>query len=267
MTPLGIAHFTTIELPPAELVSMAGRVGYAFVGLRLFPAAPGAPLYAVPHGSLEAKALHDAMERTGVAVRDLEFVVIGPEFDAAALAPVLDAASAFGAKRVSCCGADPERARLVANLAALCDVAAQHGMGVDLECMAWRDVASLGDAAAVMREVGRPTGGVLVDALHLSRTGGTPADVAALPPAFIRSAQLCDAPARSPPTMEGIIAEARGGRLPPGEGALPLRELLAALPPGVALSVEVPMDDGRPAEDRARDIFDAARRLLEAPPP
>lgn len=264
MTPLGIAHFTAIELPPHDLVSMAGRIGYASVGLRLFPAAPGAPLYAVPRGSLEAQALHDAMKRTGVEVHDLEFVVIGPEFDAGALAPVLDAASAFGAKRVSCCGADPERGRLVANVAALCSVAARHGMGVDLECMAWRDVASLGDAAAVIREVGHPAGGVLVDALHLSRTGGTPADVAALPPGLVRSAQLCDAPAARPTTTQAVIAEARGGRLPPGEGALPLRDLLAALPRGVALSVEVPMDDGRPAEARARDIFDATWRLLAA---
>ena len=203
----------------------------------------------------------------GVRIHDLEFVVIGPDFNAAALEPEFEAAAAFGAKRVSCCGADPKRARLIASVAALCDCAARHGIGVDLECMAWRDVASIGDAATVIREVGHPDAGVLVDALHLARTGGAPGDVAVLPSALVRSAQLCDAPARRPPTIEAIIAEARGKRMPPGAGELPLRDLLNALPSDVALSVEAPMDDGRPAEERARDLFDATRRLLAAMSP
>jgi sugar phosphate isomerase/epimerase len=136
-------------------------------------------------------------------------------------------------------------------------------MGVDLECMAWRRVASLPDAVRVVEAAGRPNGGALVDALHLSRTGGSPADLAGVPPGLIASAQLCDAPAERPATEEAIIKEARSGRLPPSEGALPLRELVAALPDHAALSVEVPMGDEAPAEERARRINEATRRLIE----
>ena len=84
-----------------------------------------------------------------------------------------------------------------------------------------------------------------------------------MPPQFIRSAQLCDAPSRRPATNEAIIQEARSGRLPPGNGELPLRELLAALPQDSAIGVEVPMDGSIPTEMHAQRIFDATRQLFD----
>ena len=65
-----------------------------------------------------------------------------------------------------------------------------------------------------------------------------------------------------PATEAAIIAEAREGRLPPGEGSLPLGDLLEALPADTSLSVEMPL----PAlETRARiaAAFTATRRLLD----
>jgi hypothetical protein len=68
--------------------------------------------------------------------------------------------------------------------------------------------------------------------------------------------------AERPSSEEAIIKEARSGRLSPGRGALPLRDLLAELPDGTVLSVEVPMDGSAPPERHARDNFDAARSLI-----
>lgn len=260
--PLGVAHFTAIELPPLDLVTLAARSGFAAVGLRLHPAFPGAPFYQLPAGSTASREMRRRLDGDGIAVYDIEFVVIDEGFVAATLAPILEAAAALGAKRLSVCGDDPDRSRLVDNFASLCDVAAQFGMGVDLECMAWRKVASLPDAVEVVKAAGRSNGGVLVDALHLSRTGGSPQDVRLVPADMIRSAQLCDAPLARPASSEAIIQEARGGRLPPGEGALPLVELLAALPADTMLSVEVPMDGAGPAALRLPRIYEATRRLL-----
>lgn len=42
------------------------------------------------------------------------------------------------------------------------------------------------------------------------------------------------------PMGEGIIREAREGRLPPGQGQLPLAGLLNVLPPQMHWSVEIP---------------------------
>jgi sugar phosphate isomerase/epimerase len=133
---------------------------------------------------------------------------------------MLESANELGAQRLSVCGEDPDRSRFVSTLAELCDLAATFGIGVDLECMAWRQVSSFPEAVPLVKEVGRPNCGALVDALHLSRTGGSPADIRAVPSNLIGSAQLCDAPAEHPESQDAIIQEARSGRLPPGCGQL-----------------------------------------------
>jgi len=262
--PLGLAHFTAIDVPPLELVSLAARAGYAAIGLRLYPAFPGAPFYEIRAGSAASREMQQRLRGEGVRVYDIEFVTLSKDFVPASLTPVLDAASALGAQRLSVCGDDPDHARMVTTFAGLCDLAATFGMGVDLECMAWRRVSSFPQAVQVATEAGRPNGGVLVDALHLSRTGATPDDVRRTPAHLIRSAQLCDAVAERPSSDEAIIREARSGRLPPGRGALPLCDLLAALPDETVLSVEVPMDGSVPAEPHVRNVFTATQALFAA---
>ncbi|GHD57090.1 xylose isomerase [Thalassobaculum fulvum] len=264
--PLGLAHFTALEVPPLELVGLAARTGFASIGLRLVAAAPGTPVYVLRAGSPEVAELRHRLHDNGVRVHDLEIVTIDEHFDPRALEPVLDAGSEIGASRLSVCADDPDRARLVDRFGALCDLAAHYAIGVDLEWMGWRAVRTLGDALDVVTRAGRPNAGMLVDALHLARNGGSPADVARVPPGLIRSVQLCDARAEAPVGTEAIIAEARGGRLPPGEGALPLAELVAALPADANLSFEVPMGTALPAEERLRRIHAAAVALLERHP-
>jgi sugar phosphate isomerase/epimerase len=262
--PLGLAHFTVLEVPPTDLVTLAARTGYAFVGLRLHPAFPGAPCYTIPPGSEAMREMRRRMAGEGVRVHDIEFLTIDEGFEPRRLLPVLEQAGELGAARLSCCADDQDRARLVARFAELCDLAVGFGMGVDLECMAWRRVASFPEAIGVVRAAGRSNGGALVDALHLARTGGSPADLENVSPGLVRSAQLCDAPAARPSSEEAIIREARSGRLPPGEGELPLCQLLAALPDDVTVSVEVPMGESAgPPEVRARRIREATRALFE----
>ena len=259
--PLGIAHFTVIDVPPLELARLAAKIGYAAIGLRLHPAFPGAPFYELPSGSKSSREMHSCLQDEGISVYDIEFVAIGPDFAATSLKGTLESASALGARRLSVCGDDTDWPRLVENFSALCDLAAQFGMGVDLECMPWRSVSSVPLALRLVQASGRPNGGVLIDALHLSRSGGSPQTVKAVPPHLIRSAQLCDARAKRPGTNDAIILEARSQRLLPGEGALPLRELIAVLPDHAVLSVEVP-NVGHEAEHHARRVYGAAQRML-----
>jgi sugar phosphate isomerase/epimerase len=109
-----------------------------------------------------------------------------------------------------------------------------------MEFMRWREIGSLEQALAIVSSARQANAGVLVDALHLYRSGGSAQALAAAGPAWLHAAQLCDAPLAAPPEA-GIIAEAREGRLPPGQGGLPLIELLQVLAPATALSVEMPM--------------------------
>ena len=61
--------------------------------------------------------------------------------------------------------------------------------------------------------------------------------------------------------------EARTGRLLPGEGVLPLAELVAALPEGAPLAVEAPCraTADLPAAERAKRAFHALSALLKEP--
>lgn len=263
LPPLGLAHFTVLDVPPLDLPALAARTGFASIGVRLVQAAPGTPVYALPAGSADMAEMRRRLDGEGMRVHDIEIATIGEGFDPSMLAPVLASAAELGAEALSVCADDPDRARLVDRFAALCDLAAGHGVAVDLEWMGWRAVRTLGDALDVVTRAGRPNGRILVDALHLQRNGGAPADIAAAPAGLVRSVQLCDARAEAPVGADAIIAEARTGRLPPGEGALPLAELLAALPAQANLSLEVPMGTAEPAQERARRVHAATRALLQ----
>ena len=78
---------------------------------------------------------------------------------------------------------------------------------------------------------------------------------------------MCDGPraAPGPPGDLGALAdEARHGRLFPGEGELPLRELLDALPPDLPCCVEVQSDAWSRVDvgQRAQRAMDSLRALL-----
>jgi sugar phosphate isomerase/epimerase len=258
---LGVAHFSAIDVEPAKFVSMAAAAGFSSVGLRLHPAFPGAPYYELPAGSDVARDVKARMDGEGISLYDIEFVVIGPDFDAAALTSMLEGASALGARRLSVCGDDPDRQRFVANFAALCDLAATFGIGVDLENMGWRTVASFDDSLSIVQGSSRDNAGVLVDALHFFRNGGQAKDVSSAPEGMIRSIQLCDARGPAPTTADQMVSEARTGRFAPGLGELPVASLIKVLPAGAAVSVEVPIHSSQTPEEHLRHLYDATRAL------
>jgi sugar phosphate isomerase/epimerase len=163
--------------------------------------------------------------------------------------------------------AEPEEARTIERFCDLCDRAAPYGLHVGLEFAIYTGVRTLGDAVRVVARSGRANASVLIDALHFSRSGGMPAHVAHVDPSLFRYAQICDAS----PDMPGpgdtreLIREARTGRLLPGEGALPLAELVAALPDALPLAVEAPCraTADLPAVERAKRAHQALSALLQ----
>ncbi len=141
----------------------------------------------------------------------------------------------------------------------MCDLAARYGMEALVEFNPYSGCRSLAEAAELAREAGRPNGKLLIDVLHLSRSGGSPEDARKLDPALVPLVHFCDAPPR--PTddrsVDELRRELRTARLLPGEGSLWLTELLDALAPDVAISVEAPSARHAhlPAGERARLAF------------
>jgi sugar phosphate isomerase/epimerase len=265
MIALGLAHLTALQLAPAALVAEAARAGFAAVGLRYIPATSDGPAYPTEVGTKAHRALKRVLAGEGVRVSDIELVQLTPTVDVASLAGRLVAGADLGATAVIASGDDPDEPRLTAHFAALCRLAASFGLRVDLEFMRWRAVGNLAQAAAIVRDASQMNGAMLIDALHLTRSGGEAADLLMLPDQWLRSAQLCDAIAKPPATERAIIAQAREGRLPPGRGALPLVPLIEALPADTRLSVEMPMP-ALGARERITTAFNATRNLLEGRP-
>jgi sugar phosphate isomerase/epimerase len=201
---------------------------------------------------------------TGVSVLDVEFLRFEPEFPKGIPEGFLEAAARLGAQYVLVMSAEPIEARTVERFCDLCERARQYGLHVCLEFAIYTGVRTLADAARLVKQSGCANASVLVDALHFSRSGGLPSDIAAIDPSLFKYAQICDAAAVIPREPVDLMREARGGRLLPGEGALPLRDLVAALPATIPLAIEAPVaaTAGLPALERAQRAYRSMRALL-----
>jgi sugar phosphate isomerase/epimerase len=209
-----------------------------------------------------ARATRRALDDRGLVALDIELVRIVPGPFRDRWRRLVDIGAAIGARNLLVLVDDPDPASATATFAELCEHCAAAGMRACLEFMGFTAVRSLGEALAVVNGAAHPAGAVLLDNLHLARTGGTPADVAALDPALLPYAQWCDAPAGPPGdgSVDALRAEALDGRSCPGEGGLPAGAFVRALPPETPLALEV-----RSAAYVARhpDPVDRARAILE----
>ncbi|MBX4867829.1 sugar phosphate isomerase/epimerase [Rhizobium bangladeshense] len=258
---IGVAHFSSISLPPVEFAKAAARAGFSRIGLRLNPAFPGAPYYELPVGGSAAGELKSVLAGEGVEVFDIEFFVIDPSFDASSVEATVAAAAHIGARRLSVCGDDPEQARLVSNFSEFCGLAGHYGLAVDIENMGWRVIKTFQDSVGLVKASGARNAGVLVDGVHFFRNGGTLASLKT-ETGWVKHVQLCDVAGPAPVTPEEMIAEARGGRFAPGEGELPLKEVVAAVDSSAAISVEVPLAGSAPPETHLKHLYDKAEGLF-----
>ena len=225
---LSLAYLTVDGAAPVEHLEAAAAGGFDAAGLRVVPPSHLAIDYGVVGSRERIREINRARKRTGVRVFDIEVFTLNADVDVAQFLPALETSAEIGASFIQAVSEDADHHRASDRLAELCDAAARFGLRVALEFMRFRQLQTIEVALALLSAAGRPNAGVLVDALHLARSGGNPAAVAAVPRERIAYMQLCDAPARAPP-LEELAREARNDRLPPGEGSLWLDELFDAL--------------------------------------
>jgi sugar phosphate isomerase/epimerase len=234
--PRGIEHLTLLDVAPPDFVTLAAEAGFDAVGLRIAPATDDEQPWPMSPGSPMLAQTVRRCRDTGVTVLDTEAIRLGPEHPVRAV-PVLETAAALGARYVNAICDDPDLGRLTDHFAALAQLARPYQIRPVIEPMAYRSVHTLAGAVAIVAGTG---GGLVIDALHIQRCGIDLTELAALEPDLIAYLQLCDAPLAAPPDRAGQLAEARTGRLLPGAGELPLARLLAAVPAGLAVTVEAP---------------------------
>lgn len=249
---LSLAAGTVLDVAPAAAVSVAAEAGFPAVGVWHDPATWTA------HTTAEVgRRLADS----GVVALDVEPVIFGRgEHHGTA---VIDIAAALGARFVLVASGPAARHVVVKELATLSAyaAAAAPGLTLVLEFLPIFTIGSLATAIHVVHDVAAPNLGVLVDTLHLARSGAGPADLARHDARLFPYMQLADAPAvPADPSLAGLRDEALHGRLLPGHGALPLRGVLAALP-GVPVSIEL---RSRVLTEQFPDPVERARAVLSA---
>lgn len=260
--PVSLAHLTGLELSPPELIDVAAECGYTSVDLRLAPATPTDIDYPMFGDTAMRREVLSRMRDTGIGVYDVEIIRLMRDTVAAEYDRLFAAAAALGAKRIKVVGIENDEGLMTDKFAQVCRLAAPYGLTVDLEFVSFLGVRSLDAALRVVRSASQPNGNLIVDALHLSRSGGSPEDVAALNGSDMGYIQLCDAVAVVPGDDHGKIGEARGRRLAPGEGALPLPALVRAVPAHFPISLEVPMAGGLMPAERAKKAIAGLMKLL-----
>jgi len=170
----------------------------------------------------------------------------------------------LGVPRINAVSLDPDLGRSFDQFAALTELAAQRNIETVVEPVPGLTVGDLPTALAALAHVARPDFRLLIDTMHLVRSGSTAADLAALDPTQIGYAQLNDTTLQ--PRLDNYMEEAMYERMVPGEGELPLHDLLRALPTGIVLELEIPQRSlalaGVSHIDRLRPGVEAARRLL-----
>jgi sugar phosphate isomerase/epimerase len=251
---LSLAAGTVLDVEPADAVDVAAAAGWDAVGLWFDPDT---------WTPARTAAVGRRLQATGITALDVEPVILGRGGDPGAV--LVDVAAELGAHHVLVASGPAERGEVVDRVGELCARAAGSDVVVVLEFLPIFSIGTLAAAVEVVEEVGHANGAVLVDTLHLARSGGSPADLGAVR-RLLPYLQLADAPAQ--PTAS-LREEALHGRLLPGEGALPLRAVLDQVP-RVPVSVELrsqPLLDAHPDPvDRARVVLSATRKVLGSPP-
>ena len=143
---------------------------------------------------------------------------------------IFELADAFGSARVNAIQVvDPAEvpAELLAErFAAVCDLAAAHGLTVAFEPRANSPVESPAAALELLAAAGRENTGITLDAYHFHRAGLTLEDLDGVPAESVVAVQLNDMRAQ----LQGSpLEDALEHRLAPGEGVIDLPAWLAGL--------------------------------------
>lgn len=74
---LSVAHLSAITMAPHDFIHAAADAGFSGVGLRLLQVTEDSPGYPLHHAAA-LRATQAALQSTGLAVRDIEFVKLTP---------------------------------------------------------------------------------------------------------------------------------------------------------------------------------------------
>jgi sugar phosphate isomerase/epimerase len=256
---ISLASGTLPEFGPVDVVHAAAEGGFGGSGI----------WFDAPSWTQETTAaVAEAFAQTGLRPLEIEVVAVEPGPLNPEHERLLECGATVGATECIVVSSDPDLGAFTARFAELCEIGERVGVNVCLEFLPIYQVRDLATSLGVLAEVAHPRGKLLLDPLHMARSGASLAEIREIPAELLTFAQFCDAPAElaGERTFDALLSEAVDGRLNPGKGGLPLRELLTILGPDLPLSLELrskALRDAFPdAVDRARNVFQDTAAFL-----
>jgi sugar phosphate isomerase/epimerase len=258
---ISLAAVTLRGTPATELIEAAAAARFDAVGVRLSswdPASRERPTAQLLRNIAE---LSSAL---GVSVHDVEQIRLLPDTSPRDYEYLFEAAATLGASFALIFADDPDEGRFIDRLNQLDQIARPYRVHPVLELMPFTAVKTLTQILEILgrAELERPA--LLIDTLHLARSGAQPGDLDAIDPELLPFVHLADGPIPGPDTPQGLREEATFSRLLPGRGDLPLKAYLDRLPSSIPLALEVPGASEGTTFERAAAAAAATRDLLTA---
>lgn len=264
-TPLySLVHLTDISCPPPEFIRTAKRAGYDAVSLRTIPMnLEGEIPFDIAKDKQLFKETKRALDETGIIFNDTENAVIRDNLDVREYEPALEAAAELGVKFLLSGIWSTDYNYVVEKFGELCDLAKQYDMRVSVEPVSWACMRDVATTAKMITETGRDNVGIVIDVLHFFRSRNELSVFDGLPKEWFNYTHLCDQ-IGIPETDEELLHDGRSERLYPGEGEIPIKNIIGRIP-WVTRGIEVP-HDRRLAElgfeEHARRMLLDAKRVM-----
>jgi sugar phosphate isomerase/epimerase len=263
---ISLHQLTALDADPVDLIDIAGASGYDAVCV--FVHAPkrkdqfsAQDLFrTVTHKHVAT--IRARLRERNMQVCNVEYFPIDENANPADWIEALDVAAEIGATRATAHVHDTDWSRAADRFAQLCDLGGRRGLRIGLEFNARSKCPTIDDAASFLTQAAASNSDIVLDTLHLMRSGGTAADVRRHRDR-IGYVQICDGPLL---ISASYLDEALFERKTPGAGEFPLASLLDAAPADVPISVEMPSRTlqaaGVTPHDRAAMFMQAVRGLV-----
>jgi sugar phosphate isomerase/epimerase len=227
MNPVLLAPTTLMQAPPLEYIAAAANAGYDGLGLRLYPS-PGMPFFPIVGDAQLMGEVRRTLHDAGLLVFDIFTCYLQPEMDFDAMKRAHEFGAELGGKYALVIGDDPDWGRMVDNFGRLCDNAAQFGLICALEAPVNRRALNTLDLNLRLIEQSGRKAVLSIDPAQYLRAGHSFGALQTLDAALLPYSQINDSLSLTPGDPLCM----------PGEGVVPLHELLDVLPPDAPLSLE-----------------------------
>lgn len=238
-----LAHLTVLGWTPPELIYNAKMLGYDHASIRTISMGVSRESdFSLEHNPALFELTQEALHETGLTLHDIELAKIDDNTNARTFEGAFAAAQKLGARGVISSIWTEREAHALEQFALVCDLAANYGLTVHLEFPSWAAVWNLEGVRQMLDKVNRPNAAILLDTLHVHRSGVTLDEIRTCPKEWLTFAHICDGPLPAPARSDtaALIHTGRDARLYVGEGGIDIAGIVGCLHENAVLSIELP---------------------------